>query len=168
MKLRLALALITAALATTACKDESASLLLDGPHHALTLNIRLPWPWSKEFELEAIMARMPDCQRRSRLDNAPLGDVHVEVFRPPEDTYAEPILIARQGATSYAVSEKSCELQRFKESPKDPGVKLGTFSIEGGALKFTPAPALPPTPTATPSVAPAPVSAPTSAPANPG
>ncbi len=151
MKLRQILALATVALAAAGCKDESASLLLDGPYHALTLNIRTQWWWSKEFELEAIMARLPDCQRRSRLDNAALGDIRVDVFRPPAETYAEPILIVRQGANSYAVSDKSCELQRFKEPPKDTGVKLGTFSIETGALKFTPAPP--------------PVSAPTSAPA---
>lgn len=160
MKLRLVMVLAAAALAMTACKEESASLLLDGPHHALTLDIHQPWPWSHEFELEAIMARLPDCQRRSRLDNAALGDIRVDVFRPPAETYAEPILIVRQGANSYAVSEKSCELQRFKEPPKDPGVKLGTFSIEGGALKFTPAPAPPTAPAVTPGVAPAPVSVP--------
>ncbi len=151
--LRRTLALTAVALALTGCKDETASLILDGPNHALTLDIHLPWPWSKEWEMEAIMARVPDCQRRSRLDNMPVDQIRVDIYRPPEGVYEEPILIVRQGASSFALSDKSCEMQRFKEPPKDPGVKLGTFSIEGGSLKFTPAPA--------------PVSAPTSAPANP-
>lgn len=133
-------ALAAAAWLLAGCKDESASLLFTGPEQALTLNARQAWPWSKELELEVVMARQPDCQRRSRLGHVPLSEVRVEVFRPPEGVYAEPIVILRQGNNHYAVSGQNCETQAFKTVPQELGVRLGSFDREGGRLKFAAAP----------------------------
>ena len=151
-------ALAGAALLLAGCKDESASMIFTGPDHALTLNARQPWPWSKGFELEVVMARQPDCQRRSRLGSAPSGEIRVEVFRPPEGVYAEPIVILRQGGRHYAVSGRNCEMQPFGAAPQEMGARLGGFDREGGKLKFVaaPKPAAPPplpVPAATPAQA---------------
>lgn len=130
------------------CMNETASLQFAGPDHALTLQVRQSWFWSPEVELEAVMSRQPDCQRRSRLDGAPAGDFKVDVLRPDEGEFAEPILILRQGANAYAVSTANCEMQKFASLPAKPGTRLGTFQREGGKLKFVAAPPAPPTPPA--------------------
>jgi|GEM_PF-318369 len=128
---------LSAIFTLTGCMDESTSMPISGSAHAMTINVRQPLPWSKEFELDVIMARMPDCQRRSRLDNVPTGDVRIDVFNPAEEVFAEPILIIKQGNISYAVSKQNCEMQRFKTEPKEPGTKLGSFERLGsGPLKF--------------------------------
>lgn len=124
-----------------ACKNETASLQLSGPDNALTLQMRQAWFWSQEADLEVVMARQPDCQRRSRLDGAALAEFSVEVLRPDEGVFAEPILILKQGAKFYAVSTQNCEMQRFKAPPEKPGTLLGTFRLEGEKLKFVAAPA---------------------------
>lgn len=136
--------------ALAGCKNESASLIFTGPDHALTLNARQAYPWSKVMELEVVMARQPDCQRRSRMDGAAPAELKVEVSRPPEGAYAEPILILRQGGGYYAVSRQNCEMQRFKAPPAEPGQLLGSFVMEGGKLKLISAP---PAPVATPALA---------------
>jgi hypothetical protein len=102
------LALAAAAALLAGCKDESASMRLAGPEHALTLVMRQDYPWSKEYRFEAVMVRTPDCHRRSRLDSVAPGEVRVDVHRPPEGVFAEPILILKEGAKHYAVSTQNC------------------------------------------------------------
>ncbi len=141
--------LLFALLLLAGCKNESATLQLAGPDHALTLLVRQPWFWKQEADIEVVMSRQPDCLRRSRLDVVALGEISVDVLRPDEGEFAEPILILGQGARFYAVSTKSCEMQRFKAPPSNPGMQLGTFRLDGEKLKFvaaspaTPSPAAP-------------------------
>lgn len=123
------------------CMNETASLQFAGPDHALTLQARQAWFWRPEVDLEIVMSRQPDCQRRSRLDSAAAEDIGVEVLRPDEGEFAEPILILRQGTRFYAVSTKNCEMQRFQAPPPKPGMRLGSFRLEGEKLKFVAAPA---------------------------
>ncbi|MCW5593753.1 MAG: hypothetical protein KIS74_16760 [Burkholderiales bacterium] len=118
------------------CKNETASLQFAGPDHALTLQLRQAWFWQQTADLEVVMARQPDCQRRSRLGSVALAEVAVDVLRPDEGEFAEPILILRQGARFYAVSTRNCEMQLFKAPPEKPGTQLGTFRLEGEKLKF--------------------------------
>ncbi|MBZ0144459.1 MAG: hypothetical protein K8F56_12850 [Rhodocyclaceae bacterium] len=118
------------------CKNETASLQFAGPDHALTLQMRQAWFWEQTADLEVVMSRQPDCQRRSRLDSVALAEVSVDVLRPEAGAYAEPILILRQGARFYAVSTQNCEMQRFKAPPEKPGTPLGTFRLEGERLRF--------------------------------
>ena len=126
------------------CKNETASLQLAGPDHALTLQVRQAWFWRKEVDIEAIMTRQPDCLRRSRLDGATLAEISVEVLRPEAGEFAEPILILRQGANFYAISTQNCEMQRFRAPPSKPGTRLGTFRLEEEKLKFVAAPPVTP------------------------
>lgn len=124
------------------CKDQSASMMISGPEHALTLSARQPYPWSREFVLEVVMARLPECHRRSRMDGASADEFRVDVFRPAEGVYAEPILLLQQGGEHYALSTRSCEMQRFSKPPTEIGSRLGSFALDGGELKFVAAPAL--------------------------
>ena len=136
------------------CKNETASLQFAGPDNALTLQMRQAWFWRQEVDLEVVMSRQPDCQRRSRLDSVALAEVSVEVLRPEAGEYAEPILILKQGTRLYAVSTQNCELQAFKVPPQKTGTLLGSFRLEGEKLKFvaapTPRPAQPATPASPP------------------
>jgi hypothetical protein len=144
------LALFGLALALAGCRNESASLVFTGPEHALTLVARQAYPWSKAMELEVVMARQPDCQRRSRMDGVAPAELKVDVSRPPEGVYAEPILILKQGSAYYAISRQNCEMQRFKAPPEEAGQLLGSFAMQDGRLKYVPAP---PAPAATPAPA---------------
>jgi hypothetical protein len=131
---------VLAGLALLGCRNEAASLRFPGPDHALTLSVRQPWPWSKELELEAVMQRLPDCHRRSRLEAAAPAEVKVDLYQPPEDVFEEPILILKQGARHYALSTRNCEVQRFKAAPKALGSRLGSFDMAGGKLRYLAAP----------------------------
>jgi hypothetical protein len=130
------------------CKNETASLQLAGPDHALTLQVRQAYFWRKEADIDVIMTRQPDCLRRSRLDGITLAEISVEVLRPDAGEFAESILILKQGANFYAVSTQNCEMQRFKAPPSKPGTRLGTFRLEGEKLKFVAAPPATPSPAA--------------------
>lgn len=140
MKRRIAF-LMSLALPLAGCMNETASLQFSGPGNALTLQVRQAWPWDETADLEVVMARQPDCQRRSRLDSAALADLDVDVLMPDAGEFAEPILILRQGERFYALSTQNCELQRFKAPPEKPGARLGSFRLEGKRLAFAAAPA---------------------------
>ncbi|MDT3736659.1 MAG: hypothetical protein ROZ00_10565 [Denitratisoma sp.] len=132
---------LPAALLLAGCMNESATLSLDGKDHSLTLQAKQPWFWNQRVDLELVMSRLPDCQRRSRLDAAMPAEIALEVFRPEAGEFAEPILILRQGRRHYALGLANCELQAFKAAPQKPGALLGTFRMQGQRLKFSAAPA---------------------------
>ncbi len=133
------------------CVNESATYYLDGRERSLTLQAKQPWFWDQRVDLELVISRLPDCQRRSRLDPAMPAEIALEVFRPEAGEFAEPILILRQGGRHYALGLPNCELQAFKEVPQKPGALLGTFRVEGRRLRFNAAP--PPQPAAAPAPA---------------
>lgn len=130
----------------TGCVNESATYYLDGRERSLTLQAKQPWFWDQRVDLELVMSRLPDCQRRSRLDAATPAEIALEVFRPEAGEFAEPILVLRQGGRHYALGLANCELQDFKAVPQKPGVLLGTFRMEGRRLKFNAAAATKPPP----------------------
>lgn len=122
------------------CFNDSATLQLGASDHGLTLLARQQWFWNKKVDIEVVMMRLPDCQRRSRLDGTSLADLNVDVFMPDAGEYAEPILILKQGAQFYAVSRANCELQKFKAPPPKPGTRLGRFQREGDGIGYVDAP----------------------------
>ena len=142
MKIRAWMLLIVLPL-LAGCKNETASVQFSGPDNALTLQMRQTWFWDETVNLEVVM-RQPDCHRRSRLDSVVLAEASVDVLRPDEGEFAEPILILKQGARFYAVSTKNCEMQRFMAPPEKPGTRLGAFRLEGEKLKFIAATAIKP------------------------
>ncbi|HNQ56854.1 MAG TPA: hypothetical protein PKH27_04955 [Candidatus Desulfobacillus denitrificans] len=139
------------------CMNESATYYLDGREQSLTLQAKQPWFWDQRVDLEVVLSRLPDCQRRSRLDGAMPAEIALEVLRPEAGEFAEPILILRQGGRHYALGLANCELQAFAAAPQKPGALLGAFRMEGRQLKFNAAaaPKPPPAPAAaTPAAAP--------------
>lgn len=132
MKVRsmLAVGLLTAALAGCGSSD-TASFMIDGNDVALTLERIKPYAWSDGWELQLIVRRFPDCQRRHTLKAASSDAPKVELFSP------EPyVFIIKQGKRWYVTEMKTCQLQAFKEPPPLPGTAVGAFQEKDGILTF--------------------------------
>ncbi|HMM55455.1 MAG TPA: hypothetical protein PKC23_10625 [Candidatus Desulfobacillus sp.] len=138
MKIRLPI-LTCLPLLLAGCFNQSAGFEPGGEGQSLTLQVTQPWFWDQRVDLEVVMARLPDCQRRSRLGDAMPAEVAVQVFRPAEGEFAEPILVLGQSGRYYALGLGNCELQAFTTPPPNAGALLGTFRIEGRTLSFVPA-----------------------------
>lgn len=111
--------------------SDTASFMLDGNETALTLERIKPYVWSEGWELELVVRRNPECQRRHILKAVP-GDVtKVELFTP------EPyVFVIRQGKRWYVTELKSCQLQAFKEAPPEPGTPVGVFQVKNDKFTF--------------------------------
>lgn len=146
MKLLIA-ALLAASL--TACgSSDSASYLIDGPDHSLTLVRDQTYAWSEERELALVTTNQPDCMRRNPLKPASDAGFKLEVFRALEGG-----LILKQGNNWYITDLQKCLLQQFKSPPAEPGDLLGAFTIKDQRLQFVAAPK-PPAPPAAPQPTP--------------
>lgn len=133
MKLRSLLLLLLAMPLLAGCEIEPAAYLIDGGDHSLTLERRKPYFWSSGWELDLIVARHPDCQRRHALKKA--GEkVIVSLF------LVEPgVFILKQGKRWYVTETRECRFQQYEEEPPLPGELLGAFRVKGGAFVFVPA-----------------------------
>lgn len=123
--------LVAIAALLAACENQSASVNVDGRGSTFTL-IRQRAPWNSQYDLALVVARLPDCQRRHRLQPAPKGAAALNVFRG-EDRYR-----LRQGGRDYAVDMADCELQPDPAPQRDPGELLGVFESREGRLTFVP------------------------------
>ncbi|HUY03370.1 MAG TPA: hypothetical protein VMV33_08800 [Rhodocyclaceae bacterium] len=143
MKFPTLLACAATALLLTGCGNDSASYLINGADHSLTLSRVQPYFWSSAWDLSLVTTHMPDCMRRHRLKPAAMDDFKVELFRTPEDRY-----ILKQGGNWYITETEKCRLQQFQTPPAEPGERLGVFEIKEKRLQFVPAPtsAAPPLP----------------------
>lgn len=151
MKL-LILAALLAALLTACGSSDSASYLIDGPDHSLTLVRDQPYAWSDEWELALVTTHQPDCVRRHPLKPAPDADFKLELFRALEGG-----IILKQGNNWYITETRKCQLQQFLAPPAEPGDALGAFAIKDQRLQFVAAqkpPASPAAPQETPAVPP--------------
>jgi hypothetical protein len=115
--------------------DDTASLMIDGNDTALTLERFKPYLWSDEWQLQLIVRRFPECQRRHKLNAASDAAFKMELFTPAPGAF-----IIRQGKRWYVTDLKSCELQAFKEPPPEPGTPVGSFAEKDGVLRFVKAP----------------------------
>ena len=129
---RRAFAAATMALALAGCgSSDTASFMIDGGDTALTLERIKPYAWSEGWELELIVRRNPECQRRHVLKAVTTDAPKVELFTP------EPyVFIIRQGKRWYVTDLKSCQLQAFKETPPEPGAPVGAFQVKGDKFVF--------------------------------
>ena len=120
-----------------ACSDQRASVDIDGSAHALSLIRITTWPWDKTAKYSVVAARMPDCQRRHPMGEAPL-EAKFEVYSPGNNAW-----IIKQGERMFVVETRSCE--GFAPLAKAPegglGALLGNFAMRCDTLVFTPAPA---------------------------
>ena len=126
----------TGALLLAGCgSTDSASYQISGPQHSLSLIRNKQFAWDKGWEVSLVSARNPECMRRHKLQPAPDGEFKAELFRSLEGNY-----ILQQGNNWYVTETQKCQLQQFKQAPREPGDPLGTFNEKEGLLQFVAAP----------------------------
>ncbi|MDP1653041.1 MAG: hypothetical protein Q8L56_10000 [Rhodocyclaceae bacterium] len=131
MKLRLLLTLLIAAL-LAACTQEPAGFLIEGGNHSLTVERNKPYFWSDGWELDLIVTRYPECQRRHPLKKA--GEkVRVDLYRTPAGAF-----ILNQGKRWYVAETRDCRMQQYEEEPAEPGELIGSFRVKNDVFTFVP------------------------------
>lgn len=124
------------------CINDSIGMRIDGPEHAVSLVREQKLFWEKKMDLEVVVARLPDCQRRHKLQPAAIGpNFKVEVFMTGPNAF-----LLEQGRNLYAIETQTCQkFARLDEAPKEgKGELVGVFREENGKLVFVaaqPAPA---------------------------
>jgi hypothetical protein len=132
MKLRTLLLPLFAALLLAGCDIEPAGYLIDGGDHSLTLERKKPYPWSSGWELDLVVSRFPDCQRRYPMKKS--GEkLRVDLYRVQPGVF-----ILNQGNRWYVAETKECRLQQFDEEPPLPGDFVGAFRVKNGVFGFVP------------------------------
>lgn len=114
---------------------DSNSYLIDGNRdHSITVIREKPWLWS-DWEVSAVVTRMPDCMRRYPLKKVSKDVVFkMELYESLEGGY-----ILRQGKRWYVADTGKCQFQQFPEPPKEPGDLVGLFTDkDDGELRFKP------------------------------
>ncbi len=125
-----------AALPLAGCgSNDTASFMLDGPDTALTLERNKSYFWSDEWDLQLVVRRFPDCQRRHDLKAASGNGFKMELFSPSPGVF-----IVKQGKRWYVTTLQTCDLQAYKEPPPEPGTPVGSFAEKDGVLGFAKAP----------------------------
>lgn len=137
MRLRLSLPLIL--LSTTmlsACVNDSASYVIDGNLHAISLRGHQEYFWDEQLTLTLVATHLPDCSRQLPLGQVPISEFDVELYQSGADGY-----ILRQGKKIWGVETARCTL--LDEPGKAAlGAKLGAFKIGNDSkLVFEEAPA---------------------------
>jgi len=133
--IKLSLGIAAAALLTACGSTDSASYQISGAQHSLALIRNQQYAWDKGWEVSLVTARNPECMRRHKLQPAPEGEFKAELFRSLEGNY-----ILKQGNNWYVTETQKCQLQQFKQPPREPGDVLGTFNEKDGVLQFVAAP----------------------------
>jgi hypothetical protein len=129
------------------CVDDSASYLINGNDHALTVRRQQNYFWKDEAAVSLLAARMPECQRLHQLaDVSPAADVKVEVFAAGDDMWN-----LRMDGRLWQVEMATCEgLTEMQNDPNaDLGRPVGRFVVKDGKLVFEQVPAAPASPAET-------------------
>ena len=116
------------------CINDSIGMRIDGPEHAVSLVRAQKLFWEKTMDLEVIVARLPDCQRRHKLQPAAVSPTFkIEVFMTGENSF-----LLEQGKNLYAIETQTCEkFARLDVPPRDgKGELVGAFREENGQLVF--------------------------------
>lgn len=101
--MRFSLLLLTPLVFLTGCVNQSASYLIDGADHAVTIIVTQDYFWSKKASLRVIASRLPDCQRQLDLGKTPLADLNVELFSTGAETF-----LLRAGDAMWQVDTERC------------------------------------------------------------
>jgi len=125
--------LVLAALAALlgGCRSDSASYMINGPEHSLTLIVDQGYFWEDEWKIGLLTTRQPDCMRRHTLRPAPIKGFKMEVFQTADSAY-----IVKEGSNWYIGETQKCQLQQFKTPPAEPGDLLGSFEFKDDKLSF--------------------------------
>lgn len=122
-----------AAALLSGCVMETGSYMIEGSRdHALTLVMEQPYFWSDKVNLQIVVARMPDCQRRHNMEPASLPDAEVSLYQVTPTEYQ-----VQQAGNWYVANTEGCTLQSLDEEPKAPGKLMGSFIRKSGRLEFS-------------------------------
>lgn len=123
--------IVLLSLLLTACVDDTASYYVDGPNgsHALTLRRLQRHLFSDEVEVELIMSRWPDCQRRQVLTQTPADEVEIELYSRGDNSWT-----LREGKQQWLLETQTCTLAA--DGKGEAGELLGVYRVEGGKLVF--------------------------------
>lgn len=124
-------AAVLAVLLSGCGSSDSASYLIKGASHSLSLLREKQFVWDSEWNLSLVSSNNPECMRRNKLQPVPDGEFKVELFRSLEGNY-----ILKQGNNWYVTETQKCRLQQFQTPPREPGEQLGSFEIKDGTLQF--------------------------------
>lgn len=115
------------------CISDAASYIIQAPDYGITLIREQRWFWKDEVELQVVVSRMPDCQRRHTLDVAPTAEATVEVYQTGSATY-----VLKQGAKLYLTEARSCVGFQKLDTPPPGGIgaRVGVFAEKDGKLRF--------------------------------
>lgn len=116
------------------CENDAASYQIDGKEHALILMRDQRYFWSDNTELNVVVSRLPDCQRRYPLNSAPLPKAQLSVYEVAPTQYQ-----LQQGDHWYLADTGGCTLQPMEAAPDAPGKLIGTFDRKDDRLRFIPA-----------------------------
>lgn len=133
MKSPLLLPILLLATLLAGCTKEPAGFMIEGGNHSLTVERNKPYFWSDGWELDLIVTRYPECQRRHPLKKA--GErVRVDLYRTPAGAF-----ILNQNKRWYVAETQDCRMQQFDAAPPEPGELLGTFRVKNDSFQFVPA-----------------------------
>jgi len=135
-KTRLLLAL-PLALLLAGCVNDSASYLIDGRDHSLTIRREQNYFWKKDADISLVAARLPDCQRLHALTDANAADVKVDLYSAGDGLWN-----VRIDQQLWQIETQTCNgLTELQYDPKaDLGQLVGSFIVKNGKLEFDAAP----------------------------
>lgn len=117
------------ALLLTGCVNDSASYYIDGRDHALTVLRAQRYFWSDAVTLTLVVARLPDCQRRHALTQAPAASVNIDVFASGDASWT-----LRSGSTLWRVDTATCTSGAAGADAL--GERVGSFKVMDQKLRF--------------------------------
>lgn len=113
------------------CDQDAASMMIEGRNHSISVFRERTWPWSSRYEMSAVVARMPECQRLYPLKAASKSRARLDVFMLGERSF-----LLRQGENWYAVDTDKCVLERQEAPTQEPDGLVGSFLRSKGEFKF--------------------------------
>ncbi len=123
-----------AILSLTGCLQDTASYTFPEKDHAITLMRNQTWFWKETVNLDVIPIHLPNCHGGLQVKDVPRKG-KLALFAAP-DEYPEPLFILQIGKRFYAISTQTCEVEKFKKSPINPGQLLGQFYEKDGKFQF--------------------------------
>jgi hypothetical protein len=114
------------------CENDGAAYQIDGRNHTISLVREQAMPWSSEINQALVVARFPQCQRRTAIHASPPSGFRLELWWIRDHLY-----VARDGTRWYAIGTEKCQVQKMEPTgASPPGQLLGHFQREKGVLSF--------------------------------
>lgn len=105
------------------CMQETASYMVDGSEHTISLRAEQDYFWSDAVALKLVVANLPECQRQFPMTTVPTSSVEVEVYGAGEGVYS-----MRVGAQVMRIDMQSCT-RLTEPTPQELGQRVGTFRV---------------------------------------